>query len=162
MPGILARYPDLAGGRVSLIRESLNETYRVQGNPGAECVLKVYRAGFRTAAQVEAELGVIDHLARAGLRVGVPVPARSGHLMGVLSSPDGDRPYVLFKALPGAMPSLDEDFAGRFGESAARLHDAGESSPGWVLSDAWTSTLSSGPLWRCWSRAWVTGQTGRT
>jgi Ser/Thr protein kinase RdoA (MazF antagonist) len=126
VPGVLARYPGLAGVRARLIRASLNETYRVEGNPGSVCVLKVYRAGFRTAAQVEAELGVIGHFARSGLRVGVPVPDSSGDLMGILPSPDGDRPYVLFEALPGAMPSLDDDCAGRFGEFAALLHDAGE------------------------------------
>ena len=70
--------------------ERLNDTYIVTTDR-ERYALRVYRYGWRTVDEIEAELDLLLHLGRRGLPVSVPVPANNGTLHFALEAPEGER-----------------------------------------------------------------------
>ena len=84
----------------TLWASGVNDVYRVLTR-GAEYFLKVYRAGWRSRAEVLFELDAVAHLARRGVAVAPPLPTRAGVVAHDLQAPEGTRQAVLFARVPG-------------------------------------------------------------
>jgi Ser/Thr protein kinase RdoA (MazF antagonist) len=133
---LLARDYDL-GARVScrLHLERLNDTYCVDSIRG-RYVLRVYRHGWRSAAEVQAEVDLLFHLQAEGLPVAAPVPRWSGGYVTTIAAPEGERYAVLFEFAPGrSVRATDPDSytperARRMGDLAARIHLAADKRNG--------------------------------
>jgi len=57
------------------LHRGLNDSYLVEAERG-RYVLRVYRAGWRTAEEIAYETAVLEHLARKGVPVASPLRAR--------------------------------------------------------------------------------------
>lgn len=119
---------------VTFLRRGLNDTYEVTWAAG-KAALRVYRCGWRTAADIAWELAFIEQAAARGVGMARPIPRRDGSPSGVLHAPEGERPYVLFEFAPGHMPEPMPEDAALYGRTVAALHkatddlDAGERFP---------------------------------
>jgi Ser/Thr protein kinase RdoA (MazF antagonist) len=82
------------------LSSGLNDVFWVTTG-GETFILKVYRAGWRTAAEVREAMGALRHLDRNGVRVALPVARRDGEDVGVLPAPFAERAVVLFSRAPG-------------------------------------------------------------
>lgn len=105
----------------TLLRSLVNDVYELTA-PGGRFVLKLYRAGGRSAAEIRWETALAAHLLAAGLAVPRPVPLVDGTDVGVLPCPEGDRPYVLTEHVDGAKPDATDDLYRDFGGLVARFH----------------------------------------
>lgn len=106
-----------------LYSPSLTHTYLVETD-GPRYMLRVYRTGWRTAADIGYELDVLQHLARKGVAVSTPVPGRDGRLVRVLPAQEGPRPAVLFTYAPGRAAFDVAGYPGRYGRAVAAVHNA--------------------------------------
>lgn len=145
--------------KATLCNVSENHTYRVE-DPSGSYALRVHRAGYRTAPQIESELAWIDALRADGaVDTCVPVAAPGGQrVVGVSADGVGARHVVLFEWLPGAEPDPAgvEAVAGfrTLGAVSARMH---AHSRAWPLPDgfdrpAWDydHTLGARGHWGRW------------
>jgi Ser/Thr protein kinase RdoA (MazF antagonist) len=145
----------------TLCNVSENHTYRVE-DPESErgFALRVHRAGYRTAEQIESELQWVDALREDGaVDTCVPVPAPTGERVVSVSAEDlGARNVVLFEWLPGGEPDPEGDavIAGfrTLGAVSARMHahartwqrPPGFARPTWDYE----RTLGAGGHWGRW------------
>jgi Ser/Thr protein kinase RdoA (MazF antagonist) len=115
----------LAGARLEHVNTSENATFRVTSG-GYRGILRIYRIGHRTRAEIEAELDWMQALAAAGV---VQTPKvlclADGGRIGEAATSIGATSSVLFEELSGAAPPDDrlEYWFGRLGEVCARLHE---------------------------------------
>jgi Ser/Thr protein kinase RdoA (MazF antagonist) len=108
--------------RCRLISRGLNDTYRVETANGS-FYLRVYRHGWRTDAEMEAELALMGDLHHRGLRVSWPVPRIDGSLFGRVRAAEGERQVAFFTAAPGAdVRDIRSRHAEAYGRLAASLH----------------------------------------
>jgi Ser/Thr protein kinase RdoA (MazF antagonist) len=119
----------------TLLRSLANDVYEL-ASPDARFVLKLYGADRWTPGEIRWETGLSAHLTRAGLVVPQPVAlagGTDGTDVGLLDTPEGDRPYVLSTFIIGTKPQppFDADLFRSFGELVATFHDAADdfSSP---------------------------------
>ncbi len=103
----------------------VSETYLVT-TAHAPYILRVYRAGWRRDADIAFELEALQHLARHGVAVAVPVARRDGTWMRELAAPEGRRQLVLFTYAPGREAYLEDGYALRYGRSVAEIHAASD------------------------------------
>jgi Ser/Thr protein kinase RdoA (MazF antagonist) len=121
-----------------LIKATIRDVYRVDARQGPS-ILAVYRHG-RRAAEIEAELDVLDFLAARGPDAGVVVAPSIRTMRGArllsLAAPEGPRVAVLFQFAEGATPdrALEPEVAHRCGQMVALLHG---------LTDGWLATMPS-------------------
>lgn len=100
----------LAGARIQLINESENTTYRVEPvNGGSPAVLRLYRAGQRTEAQIRSELDWMQALrAQAAISTPQAIATRAGQRITEVALRGGEtRSCVLFEFLAGEEPPSD-------------------------------------------------------
>ena len=157
----LGRFGLSPAARATLCNVSENHTYRVDDpESGREYALRVHRAGYRTARQIESELQWVDALREDGaVDTCVPVTAPGGgRVVEVAVDGPGARNVVLFEWLPGAEPDPegDEVIAGfrTLGAVSARMHahtrawqpPAGFDRPVWDYE----RTLGAGGHWGAW------------
>jgi Ser/Thr protein kinase RdoA (MazF antagonist) len=127
---VLAHYPIGEITRCLFHARGLNDTYKIETRSGKSYFLRIYRAGWRTREQIEAELAVLQHLARCGVSVSTPVIRTDEALLAPLDCAEGERWAVLFTAAPGEevdFKSYTQEQAGRYGEAAAAIHHAADS-----------------------------------
>ena len=95
---------------------------------GGEYFLKVYRAGWRSRAEVLFELDVMAHLARRGVAVARPLATRAGVVVHELLAPEGARQAVLYSRVPGRPFSWpfyrDAAESSLLGGALAAIHNA--------------------------------------
>ena len=101
----------------------LNDIYRAQAGP-AKYMLRVYRAGWRTNAEVLFEVEMLNHAKAKGVGVAAPVPRSNGEYFLELDAPEGPRQAVLFSFAPGGEMRYNEEQARLFGGVVAELHNA--------------------------------------
>nr|WP_281416276.1 phosphotransferase [Deinococcus aestuarii] len=107
-----------------MLSGGVNDSYLVHTAQGP-LVYRLYRPGWRTAAEVAWEVALLGHLARRGADASVTVPDREGAHHHQVRAPEGPRPGALFTFAAGEAPGWKEPGNGRrFGESVAALHDA--------------------------------------
>lgn len=105
------------------LHRGLNDSYLVEA-AGGRHVLRVYRAGWRTADEIGYELTVLEYLARKGVPVAHPVRRRDGAAVAWLPAPEGARAAVLFIHAPGReLDGSDEDCR-CYGRAVASVHSA--------------------------------------
>ncbi|WP_425039752.1 phosphotransferase enzyme family protein [Primorskyibacter sp. S187A] len=146
-----------ASARLVAARE--NAVYRIAHASGL-FALRLHRQGYRTDAQLTAELDWMAMLTRAGLSVPAPIRSLAGpHLQSVegiqvdvLTWMDGE---TLDRALPKQDACIRRAVFERLGQTMARMHEACDTWPDAATCDrpAWDSTglLGEAPLWdRFW------------
>ncbi len=104
-----------------------NHTYRVKTVDGRVYYLRAYRIEWRTLADIQYELDVLNHLKRKGFPAAKPVPYQDGRLFCAVPAPEGMRYLALFTEAPGPEVSYDHDpqiVAHRYGRAVAQLHNA--------------------------------------
>jgi Ser/Thr protein kinase RdoA (MazF antagonist) len=157
----LARFGLSPESTATLCNVSENHTYRVDDpRSGRRFALRVHRAGYRTAQQIESELLWVDALREDGaVDSCVPVPAPGGErVLEVSADGLGARNVVLFEWLPGAEPDPDGDdvIAGfrTLGSVSARMHAHARAwqRPQGFVRPAWDyeRTLGAGGHWGAW------------
>ena len=113
----------------TLWSSGVNDVYRVP-TAGGEYFLKVYRAGWRSRAEVLFELDVVAHLARRGVAVARPLATRAGVVVHELLAPEGTRQAVLYGRAPGrpfTWPFYrDAAESGLLGGALAAIHNASD------------------------------------
>ncbi|WP_345467399.1 phosphotransferase enzyme family protein [Deinococcus carri] len=120
-------YADSPTLSVRLLRRNINDTSLVRGLPGHQnAVLRVYRSGWRSEAEVAWELEFIEGVAAAGVPVSRPLARQHGELFGVLPAVEGPRVYAVFEHVSGRLLEPSEADAAAYGTAAARLHTAAD------------------------------------
>lgn len=159
--GLLETY-GLAGARIELINESENTTYRVEPMDGERpVVLRLYRAGQRTDAQIRSELDWMAALrAQAAISTPQAIATRGGQRITELALPSGaPRSCVLFEFLAGEEPPSDALGPGfeQLGAISAGIHLHGRT---WRRPPAfdrplldYEALIGSRAVWGSWERA---------
>jgi Ser/Thr protein kinase RdoA (MazF antagonist) len=104
-----------------------NHTYRIRANHGDNYYLRAYRIKWRTLADIQVELDVLNHLKRKGFPAIAPLPFRDGQPYCAVEAPEGRRILALFTGAPGAEISYEHEpviNAQRYGRAVASLHNA--------------------------------------
>lgn len=104
-----------------------NHTYRVKTVDGRTYYLRAYRLQWRTLADIQYELDVLDHLKRKRFPAVRPLPYKDGQPFCAVPAPEGKRYLALFAEAPGMEVSYDhepEAMARRYGQAVARMHNA--------------------------------------
>lgn len=104
-----------------------NHTYRIATVAGQTYYLRAYRQSWRTLADIQYELDVLNHLKRTGFPAAQPVPYRDGKYFCEVPALEGQRYLALFTEAPGPEVSYDhepEKMAARYGQAVARMHNA--------------------------------------
>lgn len=132
VPAALAQTVGAAYGlthvRCRLIKATSRDVYHVDSQQGAS-VLIVYRHGRRTAAEITAELDLLDHLDAQGLAVAPAIRTLTGESLVPLAAPEGARYAVLFRFVQGVPMSRSPstDIVRRLGRLVAGMHAATDS-----------------------------------
>jgi Ser/Thr protein kinase RdoA (MazF antagonist) len=104
-----------------------NHTYRVKTVAGAIYYLRAYRHHWRTLADVQYEMDVLNHLKNKGFPAARPVPYIDGQYFCLVPAQEGTRILALFTEAPGPEVAYTQDPAGiaqRYGQAVARMHNA--------------------------------------
>jgi Ser/Thr protein kinase RdoA (MazF antagonist) len=104
---ILPAYDIGAPRQCKLLQRLLNDTYLVETEQ-TKYILRVYRAGWRTEADIRYEIDLLNALDQHGIPVATPVPRRDGDYLCTVSALEGLRPLVLFTYAEGAPPEFAE------------------------------------------------------
>lgn len=108
------------------LARGLNDTFRVRTRD-TSYALRVYRAGWRSQAEIEWELDALAHLDRKGVPVAAPIANRRGKLLSMIDQPEGQRYVVLFTYAEGEQNGEHgEGQARAFGLAAAEMHLASD------------------------------------
>lgn len=127
-------------GSVRFFRSSANFIYRFQ-DQGAFRFLRFADASERSREAIEAEMAVLESVARAGIDIATPVESKYGNAIETVVTAWGRFHAVVFTALEGEQHELDELTDSGFrqwGETLGRLHAA-------------TSALTNIPARPSWS-----------
>jgi Ser/Thr protein kinase RdoA (MazF antagonist) len=136
-----------------------NWTYRVQAGRADPVVLRIYRPGGRSPAEIRSELawmGAIRADAESLVPAVIPTARGSQVLELTREAPAGPCYCVLFSCAPGREPAEDELAAWfpRLGAITARLHRHARSwaRPSWFRRPRWDlrTTLGDRPHWGPW------------
>src|SRR3984885_8150640 len=136
-----------------------NWTYRVDGGSGAPGVLRIYRPGGRSPAEIFSELAWMGALRAAAGALGpegIP-PGAGGRVLELARPAPADPCYcVMFSCAPGREPAEDELAAWfpRLGAITARVHRHARAwpRPSWFSRPRWdlATTLGDRPHWGPW------------
>jgi Ser/Thr protein kinase RdoA (MazF antagonist) len=133
---------DLHGGVVSLIRLGENAVFRVGSSRGV-FALRVHRQGYRSSAQIESEMALMAHLARAGIDVPVPLVGKDGQAVQHVPGPDGiTRVVSVLSWVDGTQldTAVEPDVAlPLLGRALAKVHEAAKTfiPDGWFVRPVW-------------------------
>lgn len=122
--------PGFALGPVSdcqLYSTGFNHTYQVKTADGRTYYLRAYRIQWRTLADIQYELDVLNHLKRQGFPAAQPIPYQDGHCFCAIPAPEGQRYVALFTEAPGREISYADEpdqMAERYGRAVAHMHNA--------------------------------------
>lgn len=128
----------------------LSDIYFVETDRAAY-VLRIAHRGWRSRADIDFELALLNFLHQRGLPVAYPLRTESGKLSLVIPAPEGDRYAALFTYAPGGVPIGDLSLrqATRLGETLAKVHQAGlefecqfDRKPltlNYLLDDSWST-----------------------
>jgi len=156
----------VAGAQTDLVAARENHVYRVQA-PDRTLALRLHRSGYRSAAELDAELRWMAALTMGGLAVPAPVPLPDGRLWLTL----GGRPVDMLNWVTGQPMGRDGRLSAladpqgayrQLGARMAHLHDlsdrwprpSGFSRPDWNRD----GLLGAAPLWgRFWENPLLSG-----
>jgi Ser/Thr protein kinase RdoA (MazF antagonist) len=136
-----------------------NWTFRVEAAPADPAVLRIYRPGGRSPAEILSELAWMSAIRQGGdaLVPGVIATAAGSQVLELVRDPPLGSCYcVLFTCAPGHEPGEEELAAWfpRLGEITAGLHRHARSwtPPSWFRRPRWDldTTLGGRPHWGPW------------
>jgi Ser/Thr protein kinase RdoA (MazF antagonist) len=122
--------PGFAVGEVTECRfycGGFNHTYQVKTADAHIYYLRAYRYQWRTLADIQYELDVLNHLKRKGFPAVQPIPYEDGQYFCAVAAPEGRRYLALFKEAPGSEITYDHEpakAARRYGRAVAQMHNA--------------------------------------
>lgn len=99
----------------------LNDTYTVR-DATATYYMRVYRQGWRRKSEIEAEVDMLNYLARHDQPVSKPIRRKDGTYLTRIAAPEGTRYAVLFTEAPGQPPRFNDAECRKYGEIAAHIH----------------------------------------
>jgi Ser/Thr protein kinase RdoA (MazF antagonist) len=119
------RYPVATPCRAEMLRRGFNDSYAIASADGARHVFRLSNLRARGGPNVEYETAFLAFLKGRGVPVAEPLPARDGALWVEAAMPEGRRPGVLFRRVPGrnSDPGSPLDFFAQ-GETLAWIHAA--------------------------------------
>jgi Ser/Thr protein kinase RdoA (MazF antagonist) len=90
-------------------------------------ILRISHCHWRTCADIDFELELLDFLRQRRLPVAYPLRTKQGQLSIELNAPEGHRYAALFTYAPGrvALGDLNPDQSQKLGETVAMIHRAG-------------------------------------
>jgi Ser/Thr protein kinase RdoA (MazF antagonist) len=104
-----------------------NHTYRIHTTSGNNYYLRAYRLQWRTLADIQYELDVLNHLKHKGFSAITPLPYRDGQPYCAVDALEGRRILALFTEAPGIEISYKQEpaiHAQRYGRAVASMHNA--------------------------------------
>jgi Ser/Thr protein kinase RdoA (MazF antagonist) len=126
---VLPRYALPRPIHCRLISHGVNDVYRVEAG-GQRAFLRISPHGWRSAADVEAEVAAIAALHRHGVRVAPARPLDEGGSVARLPALEGERVAVLFAAAEGSqIADVDARQSRAYGRLAASMHAAADAAP---------------------------------
>jgi acetylornithine/succinyldiaminopimelate/putrescine aminotransferase/Ser/Thr protein kinase RdoA (MazF antagonist) len=160
--------------KLELIKHRENTVYRVNLPDGRCYALRVHRAGYHSAAEIESELEWMRALAGDGILTPTPIGAVGGEWVRAISVADESEPRncsvftwsegVLFDNLGDVQNGMLEELVNRYrqlGALAARVHNQSEhwQAPANFTRHSWDADglLGEDPLWgRFWEHPLMT------
>jgi Ser/Thr protein kinase RdoA (MazF antagonist) len=107
-------------GSARFFRSSANFVYNFHRGD-ERCFLRFAERGERSVAEIEAELALLRWLASQGMRVATPIASDRGRWVETVETDLGTFHAVVFTALEGAQPEIDELSAAQFEQWGATL-----------------------------------------
>ncbi len=118
---VLGKYELSEPIQCHLFKRGVNDTYKVQAG-SSTYFLRVYRHGFHTRGEIEAELDMLLHLGRRRVSVSTPIARRDGAYLTRIRAPEGVRYAALFTNAKGGMTMFNRREGRSYGELVARVH----------------------------------------
>jgi len=119
---LLTRYGLKQPATCNFLHRGVNDTYVVRSGT-ARYYVRVYRYRWRTKSQIEAEVDMLDYLARKRQPVSRPVRKKNGTYLTRIAAPEGSRHAVVFTEAPGkAHHPYNAARSRQYGELAGRIH----------------------------------------
>ncbi len=127
LKSILEQWGVPHSAEVTLLNVSENATFRTYDTDNdRSLILRVHRAGYHTAKEIQSELAWIAALReQGGVHTPAPVPTSSGEVLTTINDGDGDRHVVAFEFMLGEEPNVGDHLADWFkklGVITAQLH----------------------------------------
>ena len=107
---------------------SINDVYLVQA-AAHRFILRVSPAGWRDEASLVAEVALLQFLAQRNIVVPEPIQRQDGRFQATVPAPEGLRPAILFRYLPGKASLPDIASSHQFGAAIGRLHQVTDGYP---------------------------------
>jgi Ser/Thr protein kinase RdoA (MazF antagonist) len=125
LAGFLSLRYEIAVDSCVLIRSFVNDVYRARAESG-DLLVKIYRAGRLSPAEVDWEARLSRHLAERGIPVPAVQPGIDGELVQVADCAEGPRAVTVTEFARGEKPRPPFDGAlyRGFGGAVAQLHEA--------------------------------------
>jgi Ser/Thr protein kinase RdoA (MazF antagonist) len=104
-----------------------NHTYQIKTEDAHIYYLRAYRRQWRTLADIQYELDVLNHLKRKGFPTVQPLPYEDGQYFCSVTAPEGKRYLALFSEAPGVEISYTQEpakVARHYGKAVAEMHNA--------------------------------------
>lgn len=123
----------LSGADCGLVAERENHVYAIRSG-ASRYALRLHRQGYRTADEIRSELDWMAVVAKAGIRVPEPVPARDGALLQTLDGLHVDvltwlEGETLKATLPGRSDRERPQIFDALGQAMAGMHAATDAWP---------------------------------
>jgi Ser/Thr protein kinase RdoA (MazF antagonist) len=136
---VLSQYDLGAVTRCRLHHRGLNDTYKVECGQDHTYFLRIYRAGWRSRDEIDAEIAILLHLAQRQVKVSAPVRRTDAEILTPLDCAEGRRWAALFESAPGKevdRKAYTDELAAAYGEAVAAIHSAADSFEGRRLRPA--------------------------
>ncbi|MGV0754734.1 phosphotransferase [Empedobacter brevis] len=106
-----------------LFRTGVNHTYFLS-NVNTKYVVRVYCHNWRTKAEIQEELDLLNSLKKYNLSVSTPIPDKNGNLIQEIVAPEGLRYVVLFTFAEGEkMRFMTNETCFAIGSMMAKIHN---------------------------------------
>ncbi|WP_312313797.1 phosphotransferase [Empedobacter brevis] len=106
-----------------LFRTGVNHTYFLS-NVNTKYVVRVYCHNWRTKAEIQEELNLLNSLKKYNLSVSTPIPDKNGNLIQEILAPEGLRYVVLFTFAEGEkMRFMTNETCFAIGSMMAKIHN---------------------------------------
>ncbi|MBE0688286.1 MAG: phosphotransferase [Anaerolineaceae bacterium] len=116
-----------ANSKCEYFTGGFSHTYRVTSEKGVVYFLKSYRTNWRTKADIQYEMDVLNHLKKKNFPAIQPVKTITGEYYYPVNAPEGIRYLVLLTLAPGTLASYEqkpEEVATQYGQAVAQMHNA--------------------------------------
>ena len=123
-------------GSIRFFRSSANFIYRFR-QEGRPCFLRFADTSERTRDTIEAEIDILQWVARRGMTVTSPFPSRNGNFVETVATDLGTFHAVVFAGLEGSqldIEDLDDSQFGKWGAALGKLHSTVQGYTGSALS----------------------------